>query len=374
MILLIILFLFFFGFFGLEDFLPIFLAFYVLLFFKKNISKLFLVNFLFLFSFSLFYFLNSVFLQKEDVYTLIGKLVYPSLFLLLGYFSASQERIKVEYIVMVPALGLLLFAIISYFYSLVFYGSYVDILNRGEGRVVYSFWDNSPYAATLINGYLSIFISLFFFYMLKLNNKVDFNFNMFFSLMAVYVGFSLGNRTSILILLVSFLIFLFIVIKERVQIKWYYLISLVVFSSIFLMKNFSESILGKRGDELQVAEDPRLKAWGEGIDLLVHNFLGSMGQTSVGYAHNLWIDVGINAGFIPFLILIIFSLINLSMIVFLCISQGIKNIDYILIFSFSAFFITFMLEPIYQGLFKFFCLYCLFVGVFLRTFDKKVIL
>lgn len=370
--LIITLFIFFFGCFGLEDFIPVILIFYIYVFYERKISKIFLLNIFILFFFSLFYFLNSYYLGQEDLYAIIGKLAYPSIFLLLGYYSSLKEEINEEYVFFYSALGLLLFSILSYFYSTIVFGSYANILERGEGRILYSFWDNSPYAATLINGYLAIFISLLFYYIINFNNDRFFYIKTILSCSALYIGFSLGNRTALLIASISFLTFIIFSIKEKIKIRWNVLILLIVSSSIFLLKNFSESLFSNRVEDLSATDDPRMRAWSEGISIISNNFLGSIDKTSVGFAHNLWIDVGIGGGIVPFLLLIMLSLINFLMIIFLVIYKKKSKIDYLLIYSFIAFFVTFMLEPIFQGLFKLFCLYCLFVGILVYNFEKKV--
>ena len=370
--LIITLFIFFFGFFGLEDFVPVILIFYIYVFYERKISKIFLLNIFILFFFSLFYFLNSYYLGQEDLYAIIGKFAYPSIFLLLGYYSSLKEEINEEYVFFYSALGLLLFSILSYFYSTIVFGSYANVLERGGGRILYSFWDNSPYAATLINGYLAIFISLLFYYIINFNNDRFFYIKTILSCSALYIGFSLGNRTALLIASISFLTFIIFSVKEKIKIRWNVLILLIVSSSVFLLKNFSESLFSNRVEDLSATDDPRMRAWSEGISIISNNFLGSIDKTSVGFAHNLWIDVGIGGGIVPFLLLIMFSLINFLMIIFLVIYKEKSKIDYLLIYSFIAFFITFMLEPIFQGLFKLFCLYCLFVGILVHNFEKKV--
>lgn len=371
--LLVTLFVFFFGFFGLENFVPLLFIFYIYIFYEDKISKVFLLNIFLLFFFSLFYLLDSYYLDKEDLYIMIGKFVYPSIFFLLGYYSSLKKNINEEYLLFYSALGLLLFSVLSYFYSTFIFGSYANVLERGEGRIVYSFWDNSPYAATLINGYLAFFISLIFYYIINFNNDRFFYIKIILSCSALYVGYSLGNRTTLLIVLISFLIFMILSIKEKIVIRWKTLIALIIFSSIFLLQSFSESLFSNRVEDLSATDDPRLRTWSEGISIISKNFLGSLDETSVGFAHNLWIDVGIGGGVIPLLLLIVFSSINFLMIIFILINGKKSRLDYFLIFSFIAFFITFMLEPIYQGLFKLFCLYCLFVGILVRNFEKKVI-
>lgn len=317
--LIITLFIFFFGFFGLEDFVPVILIFYIYVFYERKISKIFLLNIFILFFFSLFYFLNSYYLGQEDLYAIIGKFAYPSIFLLLGYYSSLKEEINEEYVFFYSALGLLLFSILSYFYSTIVFGSYANVLERGEGRILYSFWDNSPYAATLINGYLAIFISLLFYYIINFNNDRFFYIKTILSCSALYIGFSLGNRTALLIASISFLTFIIFSVKEKIKIRWNVLILLIVSSSVFLLKNFSESLFSNRVEDLSATDDPRMRAWSEGISIISKNFLGSIDKTSVGFAHNLWIDVGIGGGIVPFLLLIMFSLINFLMIIFLVI-------------------------------------------------------
>ncbi len=82
------------------------------------------------------------------------------------------------------------------------------------------------------------------------------------------------------------------------------------------------------------------------------------------FAHNLWLDVGIKAGLIPMIVLLILALSVLVDI--LKIVNNKKNSEFIrLLFAGCgiAFYVTFFLEPIIAGYLILFFLYCFIAGI-----------
>ncbi len=91
----------------------------------------------------------------------------------------------------------------------------------------------------------------------------------------------------------------------------------------------------------------------------------------LGYSHNVWLDVVRVSGVIPFVLLVIFSVRSIWKVkkaIFIDSKQLSTNI---LFFTYlMAFFLVFMVEPIIDGLFALFSLYCLFTGIVTKYIEN----
>jgi O-antigen ligase len=113
--------------------------------------------------------------------------------------------------------------------------------------------------------------------------------------------------------------------------------------------------------------------WGEAFRGLFTNPLGgNQTQLSLGYAHNLWLDVGWTTGLFPFVLLVFFTLMALKdYYIKLFRSDDLSlYFKYLITAMLCGFFITFMLEPIIEANVLFFCAFCFFSGI-LRSLNKR---
>jgi len=112
-------------------------------------------------------------------------------------------------------------------------------------------------------------------------------------------------------------------------------------------------------------EDSRYLIWKTNLFKLLNNPLGYVNPDSATiYAHNMWLDVGRVTGIIPVFPLLVFTIsavVSISRLVF--------NLHYatflrVLIAGFGiAFFSTFFLEPVIEGMFTMFLLFCFYFGI-----------
>lgn len=110
----------------------------------------------------------------------------------------------------------------------------------------------------------------------------------------------------------------------------------------------------------------RLRFWSMAIeDLLMHPFGTPTGRISSGtYSHNMWLDIGITAGWIPFLIILVISIKNA------CYSLRLlkdKSYDYMTRLYFVAMFLCFIMgcfvEPVLDNVYRHFLVYLFFCGM-----------
>ena len=117
-----------------------------------------------------------------------------------------------------------------------------------------------------------------------------------------------------------------------------------------------ESVAGGRGSR-----------WSQGIDLIINKPFGG-GNFLFGkryYSHNFWLDVGVMGGIIPFVLLVIFTLINININRLLIKKAFVFSFFYgsILLVLNIAFMLTFFVEPILEGNSQYVYAYFMFVGM-----------
>lgn len=355
---------------GISHIIPLALIIIIPFFmFRIKLNKYFIIQ-LFTLVFSvLSYFISSSFGDFNSFATNLGKLLYPVLFILSGYFVSKNSSIEqIEKTILLISLSLCLFAILSYFKTLYSYGTYNQVLQRAEGRILYSFWNNTPYAATLINAYLSLFISLLPLVFLKNTylSRIRLFFIMLFVSLSTFVALSLGNRTALLLLALSSTLFILTQFRDKKYFSFFKvsLAILLIVTLIYTTNIIDNLLIFDRFNNLDSNGDPRFAAWNQAIDIIKTHPLGNSGlTTNVGYAHNLWLDVGMSVGIIPMFGFILFYIQNSFLFFKTFFMKDNALIKYIILCISTAFTTTFFLEPIFEGLFNYFCIYCFFIGL-----------
>jgi hypothetical protein len=83
---------------------------------------------------------------------------------------------------------------------------------------------------------------------------------------------------------------------------------------------------------------------------------------NVDYAHNLWLDVSLDAGILPFIFLGIFHATHFLSIIYFLKSCENEYVKMICICIFNSFLLSFIAEPALQGSYIFFSISCFFFG------------
>ena len=107
----------------------------------------------------------------------------------------------------------------------------------------------------------------------------------------------------------------------------------------------------------------RTERWVKSLNYLFSHPLG-WSVHDFGYSHNLWLDLARVAGVVPFIILVIFcvrSFFNLKSAASFNMNNMILN-NQLRLYG-VAFFLIFMVEPILDGMFSLFAVFCLFIGL-----------
>lgn len=203
----------------------------------------------------------------------------------------------------------------------------------------------------------------------------------FIFLISIVCVFRLGNRTQLLISGVAFFISLlynYHLLSLRKKILMLALFLIIIGYIFFLFSSESELIffyLDRIGDKDYDFDSAggRTEKWQLSLASILTDPWG-WELSRHGYAHNLWLDVARVAGVMALLPLLLFTIS--SYFSFIKILQD-KYVDrflqtFILAFYFSI-VSTFFVEPIMEGFYLFFLVYCLFVGTLNGIYLSKKI-
>ena len=107
----------------------------------------------------------------------------------------------------------------------------------------------------------------------------------------------------------------------------------------------------------------RTERWAKSFEYLFIHPLG-WNLKEFGYSHNMWLDVLRVSGIIPFVLLIIYSIKSFFQVKrAIAISKENVLLNGQILFYAIAFFLLFMVEPIFEGLFSLFVVFCLYKGI-----------
>ena len=327
-------------------------------------------DFVFLSFFSISYALFYAVELKSGVQFIFIYALFPGFFYLLGKYLMVDGIRPRQIVVLLFSLG--------FIFSL---SSLISVLiNLREGgfaqlsREIPNFWNGKATKATLMAAYLTFNMTLPIIFLirkpktpilLQLIGGVIF----IASLLSV---FRLGSRTQLVICVLAIVLSLLFVIprqsfKTNVQLFFFILLlSAIVLK--FVPLNLDADYFSVLGSRLQNSDNTgsaggRTSLWMNAIEnLFVHPF-GWQGP-NVRYAHNLWLDVARYAGLVPFFLLIVFTLRSLKNTVE-AVRKAPKELllnNTIIVFTLSCMLIFFV-EPIMEGLFFLFTVYCLFQGI-----------
>jgi hypothetical protein len=336
---------------------------------------------IFLFDFNLFWLTSFTILYSSfrayynplfNGYDAIQYILVPVSFYVIGkYFSNKYPFIKITYFI--------IYSLAILFCLVPFLSNIISVIQKGfmSTRDIKVIW----YAAkaespTIVGAYFALHMSFVALLFISTKDKFELklkylSFIMF--LIGLFVYANLMTRTGIFISLVS-LIMIFILTESRRKIKYVGFVLLLVIPIIFLLdfygffKWFEQTAYFFRfsGEIKKEKQLPRIPNWLLAFNgLFQYPFGGAKTKLTSTHAHNLWLDVGWTVGVVPLIPLLIFTYRYIITI------WRINKNKYFSVFFRSViicvsigFLLSFSVEPIMEGLFVNFCLFCLFFGIF----------
>lgn len=344
------------------------------LIFPSNFNFLMLI--LFGISYILFASLNNTF----NITVLISPILMYFIGVNLFYNKPNEENIiKLSNSII---FGLVLHAILNYFTN-------IDSLNRN----VVDIFSKINLAATLQATFVIMFLSTFFVNLQKkkLINKI---FIILLCIMCVLFILLIGSRTSLLIFAVISIYSIVSLIlsknenlddkKRKFKILFSILVSIVVIiylynNNIFnIRQKFESSHLYYRltVEKMDTSDKRRFEYQYLGFVSLLTNPFGTSNKIGqANYAHNMWLDIGKDAGIITFLFLLLYSFFSIKSLIMINKNSNVQKLFKIYFNSlYLGVFLNFLVEPILEGIplyFSFFVLINALVDMYSIILSKK---
>ena len=350
------------------------ILFFLFIIFKSTLFINYLdknVFFLFLFSssYSLFEALNIDYVNNGLMSTL-PNLIIPLVMYLIGLYitknyKGNQIRIFLLFFV---SLMFSIIPIISIF---------IQLRNSGFFgiRSLYLIWDNNfLLAATILGSYFTFNMTSIGLVNAKRNTKFE---KLVFKLVVIVFVISiicilrLGNRTQIIIALISLISTFFINTKLNSFFKILFVILPIIGLSVYYLSSqitldmdaftfYTDRIVGENSNTDSAGG--RTERWGLSLQSIITNPLGWQ-LNKFGYSHNLWLDVARVGGIVPLFFLLLFTVSSIKIWL-----KSLKRLEhdlflknYVFLF-FISFMLIFSLEPVIEGMYLLFLVYCLFIG------------
>jgi len=324
-------------------------------------------------AFSLFSILYFTFLYVNNtdvsVSLLLGYLFFPPLFYFIGKLLIKRHPDNIS------VFNLLIF-ICLFFSFFPFLANLRSIAENGfmTVREIKTFWnyEGDPLNVTNIGVYFAFNLTLLpvCFMRKDLFPKI-------MNLLIIALFFTglisiinMSNRTGLLIVVISLFSSVFVSNNKRkfllIISAIFGLLGIVMYFNLFNIRTWIEySLYFERISSTSVYEEgSRFILWKNAIGGLLSYPLGNADyEIGSRYAHNMWLDVGRRAGIFPVIPLIFITLITVvNLIKVLSVKSIQENVRYLLVGFGIAFYTTFFLEPILEGSYIFFFLFCLYTG------------
>jgi hypothetical protein len=345
---------------------------FVLFFHLEETLKFLDKNVLYLFLFgALYHFIaaNRTDAVDGSIFSFLPDIFLPAVMYILGkYVSTKYQSTDVR--VFFLFLTLMFFSIIPII-------SIIEQVFEGEflgARSLSLIWDkNELISATGLGAYFSINMgAIAVLNAPKVTNfqkKISFFVIVLFVLALICV-FRLGNRTQLIIALVAIILSYILNFKRMSNFNklfQFIFFSFVIGYILYLFASESEivKLYQDRIGDSEVGElelGGRLQRWGLSLESLLTDPWGWK-LSRFGYVHNLWLDVARVSGVITLIPLILFSVSSYKLFL-----KSIKKLKqekflgtFILVFYLSI-GLVFFVEPIMEGMYLLFFVFCLFVG------------
>lgn len=336
-------------------------------FMAKNMDLDFVLLILYSFSYAMFY---SFDYESRGAQYIAIFATTPPFFYLLGKYLVKDRPGAHLLFYLLFALSLMYScsAMISVFQNFLT-GGFVQL----ERSIPY-FWGGEPVSATLMGAYFTLNMCIPALLILSRARK-----GLLFNTLAIATFIvslicvlRLGSRTQLSIFLLTTLLALFYVVP-KLSIKQNTLLLALIGGIVFYIAttiDFSmdadwlTTFAGRMEANGNVSTGGgRTDIWLKSLELIFTYPFGWEAE-KYGFAHNLWLDVVRAVGIVPFIILIIYSIRSFNQVrkTIRMNQDAIAFNGQVLVYG-LAFFLQFMVEPVMEGIFGSFVLFCLYKGV-----------
>lgn len=341
-----------------------------------------------LLSFSILYIIPMLSIGLS-VHVILIYVFHPICFYIFGYRVAISDFNfkKSTRLIFIVIASSTLYGLFSLIKTILTYGSMSNAMVFLHGRLVLDMWGTRVIAATGINTTISLGLALLPILFLsgkglKGSKKIKMLSIIFFTI-SLFIATQLANRTALVIIITSFVVTL--LFAERISLKkitkfillggLLFLIR-VIYTANFLgiKESWESTLLFSRFNISSLSEDPRLEGWKAAfLGLFEYPLGGRKADIKLSFAHNLWLDVGYDSGIPAIVLLLIFTVVSLVVLIRFVRNNPPVIFKGLVISLYVSFLISFSIEPIIQGWFSYFTLFCCLVGIIQRmNFNYRV--
>lgn len=337
---------------------------------------------------------DPVYLLSQAFHLLSMPLAYWMGWILIRSQSIEKKEATFRHAIFVLAAGGSAYAFLSHIKKLAYPDlfllafsrtkyAYLGVESHGAKRSVLDLWNNDIIVATEYNMHYLYLIALFpliFFYD-KNNQKYKMS---IIALLPIWAAYVTGSRSNIMLIIFSILFGIWYKISQdpnkknlnsdihngtgKTSVKIVRLIIVTLLIAIFLLflldvsNILDRSLFNERG--LSIKELVNDARWTFAFNVLKNIQHQPFGNMNIDWAHNVWLDVAHEVGFIPMIFLILFSIQN--SILAKKVWQTFEKNSISRLIALSTLFlinISFFLEPVIKGSTQHFLFYTLIVGM-----------
>ena len=327
-------------------------------------------NLIVIIGFAFSYYIISMFYEIDVSRILIACVLSYYIGMMLIEISKNKEKSVITYTYSI-AIGFFIHAMANY------------AINIGaQDRNTIDIWTGIGRSATLQATMLTMLMGSSFYSLFILKDKLYKLVMTIFIILSLSYNLILGTRTLIIVSAVSFILswIAFLILNRKnsslvIKNVKKLLISITV---IFLVCTSNIMGITERIEDTKLlrrinkpysteeADENRVQTVFLAMSSILEYPMGGNNDRigDLKYAHNMWLDVGKQAGIIPFLLLILFTIISLWNLIKILRSDKFSiGLKVFLVGIYSAVFLNMAVEPILQGEPLFFIMFCMFVGM-----------
>jgi len=348
-------------------------------YFLSNVDKNALYLFLFSFSYEILAALRLDALNTSLV-PMLPNIFVPSLLYLIGkYISNNYEGDQGRIF--------FLFFLSTIFSIIPLFSILLQIQENGfmEGtRSLYIIWDkNFEISATGLGSYFALNMASIGLINVKKNTKVERRIALgifILFLLSLVCVLRLGSRTQLVLAIFSLVGSFLLNIWQNSLFKNALFIGSLTALTFYLISNFNENadVVKFYADRMDNDEagigsaGGRTERWIGALESIVSDPFG-WELSRFGYAHNLWLDVARVAGVIPFILLLFFTVSSIKIWIksLRILRNNLFLRNYVFIY-FLCIILLFNVEPIMDGMYLLFLLFCLYVGFLNGIIYQKI--
>lgn len=320
--------------------------------------------------FAFFYYVISMLYEIDVSRDSIACVLSYYIGMMLVEISKNKEKSVITYSYSI-AIGFFIHAMANY------------IINIGtQDRNTIDIWTGVQRSATLQATMLTILVGSSFYSLFALKNKLHKLIITIFIILSLSYNLILGTRTLIIVFAVSSILscITFIILNRRNRalvlknVKTLLIVIIVIFLVFIsdfmgIREKIEDTKLLRRINKTystEEADENRVQTLFLAFDSILEHPMGGNNERigELKYAHNMWLDVGKQAGIIPFLLLILFTIISLWNVIKIFKNNRFSTeFKVFLVGIYSAVLLNMTVEPILQGEPLFFIMFCMIIGM-----------